>query len=336
SVILHPSWPQIYRGETVILRCQIQEAGGAQWTYEWKTTNRKSLIPCEYMNFSATEAHSGEYRCRGKREMKFTPWSEVIKLIVSSPPQPVLSVSPSWLNPGASVTLSCEGLEHQPAGWRFYWYKAVPKLISSTYSLELLPGSTNGRFVCRAGRGEPEFYTYYSEPKFYTNKRFQKFTSLKTQHWKEKPSNVSFTLWDNKQDLLWILSTHTADKRKAKEVSMQEIKSATKFRVKDEKTVSSWVVYFALEALKYPRPAASLSVNPDRVQHFRSESVTLSCEGNSAEWRVMRFIETGKLSYCSIWGTGSTCTIDPHRHHSGVYWCESQSGETSNAINITV
>ncbi|XP_014880548.1 sialoadhesin-like [Poecilia latipinna] len=273
SVILHPSWPQIYRGETVILKCQIQEAGGAQWTYEWKTTNRKSLIPCEYMNFSATEAHSGEYRCRGKREVKFTPWSEVIKLIVSSPPQPVLSVSPSWLNPGASVTLSCEGLEHQPAGWRFFWYKAVPKPSSSSYTSELLPGSTNGTeqnsntvhgptltagFVCRAGRGEPEFYTYYSEPKF-----------------------------------VW-----SAD----------------------------------------PRPAASLSVNPDRVQHFRSESVTLNCEGNSAEWRVKRFIETGKLSYCSYLGTmtGSTCTIDPHRHHSGVYWCESQSGETSNAINITV
>ncbi|XP_043954081.1 uncharacterized protein LOC122820588 [Gambusia affinis] len=179
SVVLHPSWPRIYRGETVILRCQIQEAGGAQWTYEWKTTNRKSLIPREYMNISAAEAHSGEYSCRGKGE-GLTPWSNVVKLTVLSPPQPVLSVSPSWPNPGASVTLSCEGLELQSAGWRFFWYKTVPDLFSR-YTYELLPGSTNGTeqnsfiingptltagFVCRAGRGEPKFYSYYSEPKF--------------------------------------------------------------------------------------------------------------------------------------------------------------------------
>ncbi|XP_054877330.1 sialoadhesin-like [Poeciliopsis prolifica] len=271
SVILHPSWPQIYREETVILRCHIQEAAGAQWTYEWRTTNRKSLIRSEYMNISATEAHRGEYSCRGRGE-GLTPWSNAIKLTVSPKPQPVLSVSPSWPNPGASVTLSCEGLELQSAGWRFFWYKAVPDL-SSRYSYKLLPGSTNGTkqnsftingstqtagFVCRGGRGEPKFYTYYSEPTF---------------------------VWSGD-----------------------------------------------------PGPAASLSVNPDRVQHFSSDSVSLSCEGNFTEWRVRRFTETGRLSDCFYWGTmtGSTCTINQNSFHSGVYWCESRSGETSNAINITV
>uniref|UniRef100_A0A3B3XRT0 Ig-like domain-containing protein n=1 Tax=Poecilia mexicana TaxID=48701 RepID=A0A3B3XRT0_9TELE len=197
----------------------------------------------------------------------------VSNLSPASPPQPVLSVSPSWLNPGASVTLSCEGLEHQPAGWRFFWYKAVPDPSSSSYTSELLPGSTNGSeqnsfiingstltagFVCRAGRGEPEFYTYYSKPKF-----------------------------------IW-----SAD----------------------------------------PRPAASLSVNPDRVQHFRSESVSLSCEGNSAEWRVKRFTERGELLDCSYGGrmTGSTCTIEPFYFINEVFWCESKSGEFSNAVNISV
>ncbi|XP_014831285.1 PREDICTED: titin-like [Poecilia mexicana] len=272
SLVLQPNWSQIYRGEKVTLRCEIQ--GGTQWTYEWRTTNRNSPSSSEYKINSATESLSGEYSCRGKREgFSWTPWSNVVNIAVSPKPQPVLSVSPSWLNPGASVTLSCEGLEHQPAGWRFFWYKAVPGPSSSSYTSELLPGSTNGSeqnsfiingptltagFVCRAGRGEPEFYTYYSEPKF-----------------------------------IW-----SAD----------------------------------------PRPAASLSVNPDRVQHFRSESVTLNCEGNSSEWRVKRFTETGKLSNCSIWGnlTGSTCIIDPNRFNSGVYWCESKSGEFSNAVNITV
>ncbi|XP_037553570.1 high affinity immunoglobulin gamma Fc receptor I-like [Nematolebias whitei] len=84
-------------------------------------------------------------------------------------------------------------------------------------------------------------------------------------------------------------------------------------------------------------PAASLSVNPDRVQHFSSLSVSLSCEGNSTEWKVKRFTDTG-LSDSSMWGTqtGSSCTIKPYWSGSGVFWCESGSGEFSNAVNITV
>ena len=91
-------------------------------------------------------------------------------------------MSPSWLSPGASVTLSCE-VEHPSTGWRFYWYKAVPDLSHNYqyYNYELLPGSISGTeqdsyiidgqthtagYVCRAGRGEPVFYTHYSPPQF--------------------------------------------------------------------------------------------------------------------------------------------------------------------------
>ncbi|XP_016532674.1 basement membrane-specific heparan sulfate proteoglycan core protein-like isoform X1 [Poecilia formosa] len=270
TVIQQPNWSQIYRGEKVTLRCEIQ--GGTQWTYEWRTTNRNSPSSSEYR---ITADSSGDYGCRGRRDrFTLTEW-RVIRLNVSSPkPQPVLSVSPSWLNPGASVTLSCE-VKHQDAGWRFFWYKAVSKLISSSYSLELLPGSTNGTeqnsfiiqgqnhtagFVCRAGRGEPEFYTYYSEPKF-----------------------------------VWSADSH---------------------------------------------PAASLSVSPDRVQHVIDQPVTLKCSGNDTKWRVRRFTDTTSPSHvqCSNWGTmhGSSCTINRLWYHSGVYWCESESGEFSNAVNITV
>ncbi|XP_017164001.1 obscurin-like [Poecilia reticulata] len=255
SLILQPNWSQIYRGEKVTLRCEIQ--GGTQWTYEWRPTNRNSPTSSEYRINSATDADSGEYS--------------------SSPPQPVLSVSPSWLNPGASVTLSCEGLEHQPAGWRFFWYKTVTNPPTwchvPFYSFELLANNPNrteqnsyaingpthrAQYVCRAGRGEPTFFTDYSEPKF-----------------------------------VW-----SAD----------------------------------------PHPAASLSVDPDRVQHFRSDPLSLSCEGNCAKCRVRRFTETDGLSDCSIWGTmtGSTCTIDQYWYGSGVFWCDSGSGEFSNAVNITV
>ncbi|XP_054916164.1 titin-like [Poeciliopsis prolifica] len=258
TVIQQPNWSQIYRGEEIT---------------EMITTNRNSPTSSKSM---ITADSSGDYKCRGRRDgFTITKWG-VITLTVSSPkPQPVLSVSPSWPNPGASVTLSCEGLELQSAGWRFFWYKVVPIPISTSYSIELLPNTINrteqnsfiingptqtAGYQCRAGRGEPKFYTNYSEVKF-----------------------------------IWSADSH---------------------------------------------PAAFLSVSPDRVQHFIDQSVTLNCSGNNTKWRVKRFTESTSPSYvqCFHWGmmSGSSCTIKRLEDHSGVYWCESGSGEFSNAVNITV
>ncbi|KAG7497950.1 Fc receptor 5 [Solea senegalensis] len=82
----------------------------------------------------------------------------------------------------------------------------------------------------------------------------------------------------------------------------------------------------------------SLRVSPDKVQHFRSDHVSLTCEGNSAQWTVVRFRQDGFNSErCSKFGelTGSTC-ITKLNHKDAVYWCESKSGQFSSAINISV
>uniref|UniRef100_A0A8C7FGN2 Ig-like domain-containing protein n=1 Tax=Oncorhynchus kisutch TaxID=8019 RepID=A0A8C7FGN2_ONCKI len=86
---------------------------------------------------------------------------------------------------------------------------------------------------------------------------------------------------------------------------------------------------------------ASLSVSSDRSQFFEFESVSLGCEvqGNSAGWRVVRNTERGTHSECNIdWGKqqGSSCIVSLIPSDSGVYWCESGSGEHSTAVNITV
>uniref|UniRef100_A0A673W8M3 Ig-like domain-containing protein n=1 Tax=Salmo trutta TaxID=8032 RepID=A0A673W8M3_SALTR len=86
---------------------------------------------------------------------------------------------------------------------------------------------------------------------------------------------------------------------------------------------------------------ASLSISPDRSQFFKLESVSLSCEvqGNSAGWRVKRYTVSGEGSDCGRkWGKqqGSSCIVSLISSDSGVYWCESGSGEHSNDVNITV
>uniref|UniRef100_A0A3P8PZ46 Ig-like domain-containing protein n=2 Tax=Astatotilapia calliptera TaxID=8154 RepID=A0A3P8PZ46_ASTCA len=271
-VTLYPNWSEIYRGETITVRCEIH-GGDTEWDYEWETNSRiKAPNQNEYRIRSASSSNSGNYRCKGRMKRsqhETTEWSDSVTLTVSgNEPRPVLTVSPSWLSPGASVTLNCE-VEHPSAGWSFYWYKAVPDLSEKSSSYELLPdgsgtaqdsyiihGQTHtAGYVCRAGRGDPEYHTDHSQPKF-----------------------------------VWSADVHSA---------------------------------------------ASLTVSPDRVQHFTSDSVSLTCEGNFTEWRVRKFSEDGRLSDCRRM-TGSTCDINTSKSDTAVYWCESGSGEFSSAVNITV
>uniref|UniRef100_A0AAZ1XH71 Ig-like domain-containing protein n=1 Tax=Oreochromis aureus TaxID=47969 RepID=A0AAZ1XH71_OREAU len=185
-VTLYPNWSEIYRGETITVRCEIH-GGDTEWDYEWETNSRiKAPNQNEYRIRSASSSNSGNYRCKGRMKSsqhKTTEWSDSVTLTVSDKtvykPRPVLTVSPSWLSPGASVTLNCE-VEHPSAGWSFYWYKAVPDLSEKSSSYELLPdgsgtaqdsyiihGQTHtAGYVCRAGRGDPEYHTDHSQPKF--------------------------------------------------------------------------------------------------------------------------------------------------------------------------
>uniref|UniRef100_A0A3Q3FX31 Ig-like domain-containing protein n=1 Tax=Labrus bergylta TaxID=56723 RepID=A0A3Q3FX31_9LABR len=191
-------------------------------------------------------------------------WSDPITLtVLSSSPQPVLTVSPLWLSPGDSVTLNCE-VKHPSAGWRFYWYEAIPKLSDNSYNYQLLSGSRDGT----------EKYSFIVHGQTHTAGYVCRPTVQHTQ-----PN--------------------------AKLVSL----------------VSG---------------CSSLTVSPERAQHFISDSVSLECKGNSTQWRV-KFQEDSSLADCSLWDkmTGSTCTIEEYRSRNNVYWCESGSGEFSNAVNIT-
>ncbi|XP_064870575.1 basement membrane-specific heparan sulfate proteoglycan core protein-like isoform X3 [Oncorhynchus nerka] len=282
---LQPNWTQIFSGETVTMRCDIQGGGDSDWNYRWYK-NSPVVIPFntkpEYRISPVYWYNSGSYTCEGVKGNKFSKTSDAVQLTVSDQPQPVLSISPQWLNAGDSVALNCE-VDKTSTGWRFSWYRTVPyraglpSLSDKSYSLQPLSDNVTsedsytlisagptptGGYVCRAGRGDPVYDTLYSEPQF---------------------------LWSG--DL---------------------------------------------------QPSVSLTVNPNTTQHFTSKSLSLSCElkGNSTGWRLKRHTETAWRSECpSTWRsiTESTCTITSlDTRYSGVFWCESGSGENSNAVNITV
>ncbi|XP_076018588.1 uncharacterized protein LOC143010241 [Genypterus blacodes] len=270
-VTLDSNWSQIFTGETVALRCEIEEGGDTEWGYEWKTnSSNKGTENNKYRIISISLTNSGHFWCRGKNRSDVTEWSSAIRVTVSYNPTPVLSVAPLWLSPGASVSLHCK-VEAPFAGRRFYWFKAVPKQPDNSYSYELLPGNSNGTeedsyvvpgpthtagYMCRVGRGDPVYYTHDSKLKF---------------------------VWSGDG-----------------------------------------------------RSSASLTVMPNRVQHFTFKPIQLTCEGNVTVWRLRWSPDEQRLQ-CSDWHTMTRpCNIEAAASTHAVYWCEFGSGHFSNAVNITV
>ncbi|CAI5669392.1 unnamed protein product [Oreochromis niloticus] len=263
TVTLQPSWTQIYSGETVTVRCEIQGGEGAQWTYEWRAAKLNTPPTSnEHRIIRATESDSGGYSCRGRRDYFFSEWSDIITLTVSYKPKAKLRADNTAVPVGGSVTLTCSVNPSSSSGWKYYWYRdeksseALTTQDAVFHSNGQISVSQEGLYRCRGGRGNPVYYTEDSQ---------------------------------------------------SVRIGKTDVHSA-----------------------------ASLTVSPDRVQHFTSDSVSLTCEGNFTEWRVRKFSEDGRLYSDCRRMTGSTCNINTSKSDTAVYWCESGSGEFSSAVNITV
>ncbi|XP_071315195.1 fibroblast growth factor receptor-like 1 isoform X5 [Trachinotus anak] len=88
--------------------------------------------------------------------------------------------------------------------------------------------------------------------------------------------------------------------------------------------------------------AVSLSLSPNLQQFFFRDSVSLSCvgDGQTADGQTVKRTTGGQTDPCgSGFGTfdGSSCTVPVlSPSDSGVYWCETSSGQSSLQVNISV
>ncbi|KAL2082141.1 hypothetical protein ACEWY4_021959 [Coilia grayii] len=89
-------------------------------------------------------------------------------------------------------------------------------------------------------------------------------------------------------------------------------------------------------------PPASLVIRPNRTQLFEDEFVSLSCEpkDKSAKWRLRWSTHRDERSQCPQgWRSETRSACSTSRLQTwdrGVYWCESESGQHSNAVNLTM
>uniref|UniRef100_A0A8C7IQN5 Ig-like domain-containing protein n=1 Tax=Oncorhynchus kisutch TaxID=8019 RepID=A0A8C7IQN5_ONCKI len=190
STTLTSDKEDVFTGDRVTLSCTVESPG---WKFYWYR-HRLDFTPVtttsgySYTLSWVSVSDGGQYWCRAGRgdPVYYTQYSDPVQIHVTGKPKAVLRISPQWLNPGDSVALNCK-VDKTSTGWRFSWYRTVPyragipSLSDKSYSLQplsdngtsedsytLIPAgpTPTGGYVCRGGRGDPVYYTHYSEPQF--------------------------------------------------------------------------------------------------------------------------------------------------------------------------
>ncbi|XP_052445608.1 Fc receptor-like protein 5 [Carassius gibelio] len=265
---------------------------------------------------------------------------------------------------GERVTLRCDINDEGVTRWQYGWYKdgsnkSFSKLQEYTFSS--VTESDAGKFSCDGAEPGGSHSLHRSDEVTLEVSVPRAVLSVSPQSWLTEGDPVTLICEVNGSSTGWTFSWFTFSSVS----NHYELLSDSSRGAGGNYTVSSAAlkhtgVYMCTaergEPVDYTEysntqliwvtgvsPPVSLMVSPSRTQHFTSVSLSLSCEdhSNSAGWTVRRYSDRWWLEDCSstLWGsqTGSTCTIrDTSTEDTGVYWCQSESGEKSHPVNITV
>ncbi|KAL6456579.1 hypothetical protein MHYP_G00351230 [Metynnis hypsauchen] len=274
---------------------------------------------------------------------------------------------------GNTVTLYCK--LHQSAGWTFYWSKyrqnSEKETITNVYTISSVSLSDGGQYWCRAGRGNPVYYTHYSDALWVNvTDVAQAVLSVSPQSWLTEGDSVTLSCEVTGSSTGWTFSWYRAVLYRQGLQQIRDVHGNVLYHVEllsDSRREAGGSYTLSPAALNHTgvyvcraergepayqtqystaqtlwitcsSPPASLIISPSRTQHFSAGSLSLSCEGqsDSAGWRVRRYTHSGEVSDCSS-VTGSTCSIiSLNTSLTGVYWCQSESGGGSDPLNITV
>uniref|UniRef100_A0A4W5JWJ0 Ig-like domain-containing protein n=1 Tax=Hucho hucho TaxID=62062 RepID=A0A4W5JWJ0_9TELE len=167
----------LFPGETVTLTCSV--GIDSSWSYKWYKYRNDNVvfqsvrhtITGDTLTISrAAESDQGLYRCQGEIQSRSISSiiSDCVTITVNDyQPKATLTSDKEDTFTGDSVTLNCTV---ESSGWKFYWYRQIPDSIPVTttsgysYTLSWVSVSDGGQYWCRAGRGDPVYYTLYSDP----------------------------------------------------------------------------------------------------------------------------------------------------------------------------
>ncbi|XP_062849703.1 hemicentin-1-like [Trichomycterus rosablanca] len=211
----------VFIGETVTLTCNIENGGGVQnWRYSWNKEGSDQTVSNDqqYIISDVTENHAGKYTCTGRETggSRSSHPSDVVLLTVSEKLKPELTSNHKVAAlAGNLVLLYCE--VNPTAGWNFYWYKHTQNTETETtthpsYTIYSVSVSDGGQYWCRAGRGNPVYYTHYSNALWVNVTGESSSVSLiispsRTQHFTDE--SLSLSCVDQSKSTEWRVRRYT-------------------------------------------------------------------------------------------------------------------------------
>ncbi|XP_041099758.1 Fc receptor-like protein 5 isoform X2 [Polyodon spathula] len=367
-----PAWTQLFRSESVTLRCQVQ-GDYTGWRFTWYKVGRKVPIYQDYYSridggrytiSSVTRHHSGKYTCKGERSgnPSYSKTSNALTLTVSvDPPKPALSQEPAGeIFEGDPVTLSCvlEG------DWKYLFYKdwkgaPVYEKYSSSGTVAVYTISAavshSGEYRCITIRGS-RYSQYSSAVNIQVSELFSTPTltvkpgasvwegedvSLQcgAQIYKQG-TQLQYRYSKDNEDLTGAGSQYSIPAAGLRDTGSYQCEVEAAGTGVKKRSESVWLSI-------RERPQAVLTQEPAWTQLYETESVTLRCQvqGDYKEWRFTWY-KDGRNDpvtqhYYSIID-GKYTISSATRDHSGEYTCKGERSsnpsysKTSDALTLSV
>uniref|UniRef100_A0A8C2CZI9 Ig-like domain-containing protein n=1 Tax=Cyprinus carpio TaxID=7962 RepID=A0A8C2CZI9_CYPCA len=324
----------VFTGDSVTLRCELDQTG-VSWEFLWIKDSKTELTEAASKTIDSVKvSDGGEYKCRARREGHYTNYSEPVTVTIYERPKAKVTIKPDQhVLRGETVTLRCDTYSEGVPGWQYSWYK------------EERGGSRRSQ---------------NSDAVTLTVSELRAVLSVSPQKWLTEGDPVTLICEVNSSSTDWTLTWYTVTISSDYSIHHYKLLSDSRNYTVSSAALNHTGVYVCRAERIKPAyyttisdtqplwvtgcsPPVSLVINPSRTQHFTSVSLSLSCEdqSNSGKWRVRRYTESWGLQDCSssVWvsQSGSTCTISSTiTSDTGVYWCQSESGEKYHPVNITV
>ncbi|KAI2655892.1 Sialoadhesin [Labeo rohita] len=326
----------VFTEDSVTLGCELIHSQNG-WVFLWrKDSNRESTGAATKIIKLAKVSDGGAFKCRARSEKYYTDYKR---------PKPKVTIKPAQhVFRGDTVTLRCDIYGEGVTSWRYSWYKKgstriVSKQQEHTFSSVIV--SDAGKYSCKGSETEGSRWSQMSDAVTLTVSDPKAVLSVSSQKCLTEGDPVTLICEVYSFSTGWTFNwfTLTVSLRNRHHYNLLSDSSRGAGGNYTSETLRCKVVI----VISGVSPPVSLIVSPSRIQHFTSVSLSLRCEdqSNSTGWRVRRYTDHWGVEDCSslLRGsqTGSTCTISSTiTSHTGVYWCESESGEKHHPVNITV
>ncbi|KAI2646126.1 Immunoglobulin superfamily member 1 [Labeo rohita] len=336
----------------------IQSQNG--WEFLWtKDSNRESTEAATTIIKHVKVSDGGEYKCRARRGKYYTDYKRPKAKVTIKPDQHVFR--------GETVTLRCDIYGEGVTSRSYSWYKEGLTSVFSyrqEHTFSSVTESDAGKYSCKGSETEGSRWSQMSDAVTLTVSDPRAVLSVSPQKWLTEGDPVTLICEVYSFSTGWTFSWFTltvsaenshhynllSDSSRGAggnyTVSSAALNHTGVYSCRAEREKSVYKTQYSNTQPLWVTgvsPPVSLIVSPSRTQHFTSVSLSLSCEdqSNSTGWRVRRYTDGGRLEDCSSLHqgsqTGSTCTINStNTSDTGVYWCESESGEKHHPVNITV